>query len=216
MSDTPPPSPVQRIATVFGWILTAVRRGVANNLAKLEGPVQVALYNLLGRKITHTRDRLIRLAERVAAGWIDTPKPHAPRQRADRPKERPPQTKNPLVTGSHWLFRAAPGHDTAAAAAAADLRSLLAEPEIAAVLAAAPKPAWRILRSVCWMLGVEKPPVLARLDPRPPKRPKPGIPLPPPRRPPPWEILPPTPDASYYHRQPSFFWPWIGPKPKTA
>jgi hypothetical protein len=93
----------------------------------------------------------------------------------------------------------------------------MAEPDIAAVLAAAPVPAWRILRSVCWMLGVEKPPVLAKLDRRPPKSPKPA--KPPPVLPP-WATYqpppPPAPEWDYHHPKPSFFWPWIGPKPKTA
>jgi hypothetical protein len=211
MSDAPIIStPAERLATVFAWVLTLARRGLANNLAKLEGPVQVMLYRLVGDKLTQARDRLIRLAERVQAGWVYTSKPHAPR----KAPAQPPRQPDPLTTGSLWLFRAAPGPDTGAAAAG--LRDLMAEPEIAALLAAAPVPAWRILRSVCWMLGVEKPPVLARLDPRPPKPPKPAKPPPPL---PPWATyqppLPP-PEWDYHHPEPSFFWPWIGPKPKNA
>jgi hypothetical protein len=188
---------------VFGWILAAARRGLLDNRAKLEGPVQTLLYTLIGRKITQTRDRLIRLAARLQAGWVYRPKPHAPRQPPAEPRREP----NPLTTGSHWLLRAAPGPDIGGANES--LYKLLHEPEIAAVLAAAPVPAWRILRSVCWALGVRKPAVLG-----PSKPPKPGKPLdhkPPPL---PWEVLPPTPELPDY--QPSFFWPWIGPKPKTA
>jgi hypothetical protein len=65
----------------------------------------------------------------------------------------------------------------------------MAEPEISAVIAAAPVPAWRILRSVCWMLGVEKPMVLA--PPKPPN-PKSGKPLYHPPPPMPWEVVPST------------------------
>jgi hypothetical protein len=198
-------TPADRLATVFGWILAAVRRGFASNQARLEGPVQVALYGLMVRRIAQTRDRLIRLAARLQAGWTYQPKPYAPRHPPAGPRREP----NPLTTGSHWLFRSVPGPASGAANAA--LNNLLAEPEIAAVLAAAPKPAWRILRSVCWMLGVEKPQVLAKLDPR---APKPGKPLDHPPPPLPWTVLPPTPELPDY--QPSFFWPWIGPKPKTA
>jgi len=199
-------TPAERIATVFAWILAGARRGLANNLAKLDGPVQMMLYRLVGEKITQTRDRLIRLAERVAAGWTYQPKPYAKR----KSPTRPPRTPDPLTTGSLWLVRAAPGHDTTAAAAA-DLRRLLEEPEIAAVLAAAPVPAWRIVRSLCWALGVRKPAVLG-----PSKPPKPGKPLPMRPRPLPWEIVPETPELPTYHQKPSFFRPWIGPKPKTA
>jgi hypothetical protein len=212
MSNAPSiPNPAERIATVFGWILSAVRRGIASNLARLEGPVQVALYNLVGQRLTQTRDRFARLAERLKAGWTYQPRPYTPRNPPERPTDPPPRTPNKLTTGNQWLFRSAPGIDTAAGAA--QLRGLMAEPEISAVIAAAPVPAWRILRSVCWMLGVEKPMVLA--PPKPPN-PKSGKPLYHPPRPLPWEVVPATPDLSSYHRQPSFYWPWIGPKPKTA
>jgi hypothetical protein len=196
---------------MFGWIVAAVRRGLASNLAHLDGPVQVALYNLVGQRLTQTRDRFIHLAERLKAGWVYCPQPRAPRKTPDQPNERPPRKTNPLTTGHQWLFRAAPGIDTAAAAY--ELRNLMAEPEVSAVIAAAPVPAWRILRSVCWMLGVEKPSVLAPAKPPNPKLGKPVYVPPPPL---PWLVVPSTPDLSYYPRQPSFSWPWIGPKPKTT
>jgi hypothetical protein len=204
MSNAPLIStPAERLATVFGWILAAVRRGLAMNAAGLEGPVQVALLGLMVRRITQTRDRLTRLAARIQSGWTYQPKPYAPRQPATQPRREP----NPRATGSHWLLRAAPGPDIGGANDS--LYKLLHEPEIAAVLAAAPVPAWRILRSVCWALGVRKPAILG-----PSKPPKPGKPLDHPPPPLPWEVLPPTPELPDY--QPSFFWPWIGPKPKTA
>ena len=210
MSHAPSiPNPAERIATVFGWILASVRRGLALNAARLEGPVQMALYNLIGRRIDRTRDRLIRLAERLQAGWTYAPKPCAARKTPDPPKDRQPREPNPLTAGSHWLLRAAPGPDMGGANDA--LYRLLHEPDIAAVIAAAPVPAWRILRSVCWALGVRKPALLG-----PSKPPKPGKPIPVPPRPLPWEVVPATPELSYYPRQPSSYWPWIGPKPKTA
>jgi hypothetical protein len=91
------------------------------------------------------------------------------------------------------------------------LYQLLHESEVASVLAAAPVPAWRILRPLCHALGVRKPAILG-----PSKPPKPGKPLYQPPPPLPWEVVPATPDLSSYHRQPSFYWPWIGPKPKTT
>jgi hypothetical protein len=214
MSHSPTPSPAQRIVTVFGWIIASVQRSLARNAAGLEGPVQTMLYSLIGHRLRNARDRLVRLAERVAAGWVYQPKPRPPRKVAPRTEDRAPRKPNPFTTGSHWAIRAAPGPD--AGSANNSLYLLLEEPEVAAVLAAAPGPAWRILRPVCVMLGVAKPTVLAKLDPRPPRAPKPGKPVYVPPPPPPWEVLPPDPDASYYHRAPSFFWPWIGPKPKTA
>jgi hypothetical protein len=209
MSNAPLiPTPAERLATVFVWILASARQGLLKNVRRLEGPVQVMLYKLAGDRIGQARDRLIRLAERLRAGWVYTPKPYAPR----KPAAQPCRVPDPIASGSHWLLRAAPGPDSGSANAA--LYALLEEPAIAAVLAAAPGPAWRIVQPVCTMLGVAKPSVLAKLDRRPPRAPKPGKPLDHPPPPLPWEVLPPTPELPDY--QPSFFWPWIGPKPKTA
>jgi len=202
------PTPIERIATVFGWIVASVRRGLATNAARLEGPVQVALYNMINQRLNQTRDRLIRLAERLQTGWVYVPRPYAPRQIPTRPPREP----NPLTTGSHWLLRAGPGPDMGAAND--QLYHLLHQPEIVAILAAAPVPAWRIVRSVCWALGVRKPAILG-----PSKPPKPGKPLPPPRRPLPWEVpLLPEPDVSYsFHDQPRYYWPRVPIiRPKTA
>jgi len=211
VTNAPNPSPTERIATVFGWLLAGVRRGLASNQARLEGPVQVALYGLIVQRIAQTRDRLIRLVERLQAGWVYQPRPYAPRHRADPPADRPPRTTNKLATGSHWLVRAAPGPDMGAANQA--LYTLLHEPEIAALLAAAPVPAWRILRSVCWALGVGKPAILG-----PSKPPKPGKPLYHPPRPLPWEVpLVPEPDTSYYFQDgPRYYWPRVPIKPRTT
>jgi hypothetical protein len=208
MSDAPStPNPIERIATVFGGIVAAVRRGLGSNQARLEGPVQGAIYNLINRRLNQTRDRLIRLAERLQAGWIYVPKPFAPR----KPTTRPPREPNPLTTGSHWLLRAAPGLDMGCANAG--LYQLFHEPEIAAVLAAAPVPAWRIVRSVCWALGVRKPAILG-----PSKPPKPGKPVPVPPPPLPWTIVPMAePDMSYYHAEPRYYWPRVRiVRPKTT
>ncbi len=75
------------------------------------------------------------------------PKPHAPR----KTPAQPPRQPDKLTTGSKWLFRAAPGTDTGAAAA--DLRSLLAEPEVAALLTAAAVPAFWVMVSLTTALG---------------------------------------------------------------
>jgi hypothetical protein len=84
------------------------------------------------------------------------------------------------------------------------VRTLLAEPEMAALLAAAPGPMWRTLRPLCRMLGVERPAMLA-----PP--PRPATPKPPKPKPP-----PPPPDSPYY-RVASAQWPrGVRARPRTA
>ncbi len=66
------------------------------------------------------------------------------------------------------------------AAYGTQLQALCAAPEMAALLAAAPASLGRPLRSLCHMLGVRPPPILApppraRPEPRPPKvRPPPA------------------------------------------
>jgi hypothetical protein len=88
------------------------------------------------------------------------------------------------------------------------------EPEVASVLAAAPVPAWRILRPLCHALGVRKPAILG-----PSKPPKPGKPLYHPPPPLPWEVSHlPEPNFSYYYQaEPRYYWPHIPIiRPKTT
>jgi hypothetical protein len=90
----------------------------------------------------------------------------APCRRAQKP--RPGRPAPPwLPRGQAWVIRLVP----ATAAAASQLRALLAEPEMAA-LAQAP-PMRRLLRPLCQMLGVAPPPPV-------PKRPAPAAIVPPP------------------------------------
>ena len=81
---------------------------------------------------------------------------------ASRPRPAAPATRPP--SGSGWLLRLAPALDTRLGRA--QVESLLADPELLALLARAPQ-AGRILRPLCHMLRIEPPPSL-RL-PRPPR-----------------------------------------------
>jgi hypothetical protein len=105
-----------------------------------------------------------RLAARIAAGKYvprrppDTPRRHEPRK---------PRGPNPLPQTFAWLIKLLPE----TAPFGGQLQALFAEPEMAALLAAAPAPLRRPLRSLCRMLGVDPPKILAL--PPPPPRPKP-------------------------------------------
>jgi hypothetical protein len=114
---------------------------------------------LRGIKLTFAR-----LAARIDAGIF------VPRRSAKRPQTaQKPRAKNPLPQSPAWLIKLVPD----AAASASQLRFLLADPEMAALLAAAPASASRPIRSLCRMLGVEIPPILPPApDPRPKKPPK--------------------------------------------
>jgi hypothetical protein len=81
---------------------------------------------------------------------------------------------------------------------ASQLEYLLRDPEMAALVAAAPASLGRPLRSLCRMLGLTPPPILA--PPPRPAKPKPAPAAPKPPKP------PPPPDWPGY-RVPSAHWP---------
>jgi len=56
------------------------------------------------------------------------------------------------------------GHE--AAGGASQLRHLLNEPEMAALIAASPRQTGRLLRPLCRMLGIAPPPAIAKPPPR--------------------------------------------------
>jgi hypothetical protein len=127
------------------------------------------------------KQRFSRLAARIGAGRYVPRRPAAtPRARAG-PHAR---QKDPLPQNFAWLVKLMPE----ASPFGSQLYSLLADPEMAALMQAAPAPMRRPLRSLCRMLGVTPPTILA-LPPKPrpppaPPRAKPAKkPRPPPYRP---------------------------------
>jgi hypothetical protein len=151
---TAPPAPAERFAALLFWLGQAVvSRGL---VGKLAGPLVTLILN----RIREIKQRFARLAARIQAGR------YAPRRSTPRPHTGgKPRGPNKLPQGPAWLIKLVPE----AAAAASQLRSLFADPEMAALLAAAPAPLARPLRSLCRMLGVEPPPIL---PPPPSARPK--------------------------------------------
>jgi hypothetical protein len=142
----PPPAPAERFATLLYWLGQAVdTRGVAGRLA-------VPLVVLILNRISEIKQRFARLAARIGAGR------YSPR-RSTQPKHtgKKPRHPNQLPQGVAWLIKLVPE----AAASASQLRLLFTDPEMVALLAAAPAPMARPLRSRCRMLGVDPPPILA-------------------------------------------------------
>ncbi len=175
---TLPAAPADRFARLIEVLCRALAARGGRGLA---GPLIILLWSRLRR----TAVRFASLAARVRAGRLPA---NAAATRSG--KSGPPPPNLPKSRG--WLVRLMPE----AAASASQLQHLLADPEMAALLAAAPQ-AGRLLRPLCRMLGVGLPPAL-RLPPRP-KQPAPpaapsqgstGEPDPPPaQRPeprPPW------------------------------
>ncbi len=158
MSLTPPAANLR-----FAGIIAMLCRMVAARIAggRLAGPLII----LICRRLRRLARRFSALAARHAAGRLRPARrrPVRPR-RPGTPRPQRPAAPSPLPRGRAWLIRLVPE----AAAGASQLQYLLAEPEMAAFLAAAPQ-AGRILRPLCHMLGL-RPPAVLTLPRRPARR----------------------------------------------
>jgi len=176
----PVPPPTLTAAERFADILWCLTQAVVTRSAfGLSQP----LINLIITRIRDAKQAFARLAARIQAGT------YAPRRRSATPPRRPAVQKprpppNPLARKFGWLPPLVPG----AVVFGGQLDSLLRDPEMAALLAAAPVSLRRPLRSLCWMLRVDPPKILARparpAQPRTPRPPRPRREPLPPYRPP--------------------------------
>jgi hypothetical protein len=160
---SPHSAPAERFAALLRWL------GYALDTRYHAGILAAPLFILLQNRIRVIKLRFVRLAARLAAGNFVPRKSSGPRP------GRPQGRKNLLPSGPCWLIKMVPE----AAASASQLRILLADPEMAALLAAAPASAGRPIRSLCRMLGVEIPPILApppSTRPKKPRKPRARIP----------------------------------------
>ncbi len=174
MVSAAPLTPDDRFAAIIDGLCKAVAASLGRG--GMTGPLIILIWSRLRRMAT----RFTRLAARVRAG-----KPSVARRRpaSSRPaRPRPPRLPNRFA----WL----PGLVPPAAAYGSQLQYLLMDPQMAALIAAAPQ-AGRILRPLCRMLGVRPPPILTAnlLRPRPaprgaPSRPAASGPAPAPAQPP--------------------------------
>ena len=166
------PTSAERFADILWYLAQAV---VTRSAFGLSQP----LINLIITRIRDAKQAFARLAARIQAGT------YAPRRRSSTPprppavrKPRPPP--NPLARKFGWLLPLVPP----AVVFRGQLETLLRDPGMAELFAAAPVSLRRPIRSLCWMLRVEPPKILARpAKPRPPREKKPRPrrePLPPP------------------------------------
>ena len=173
---TPTLTAAERFASILQYLAQAVVTRSAFGLSQV-------LIALIVTRIRDAKQAFARLAARIDAGT------YAPRRRSSTPprppavqKPRPPP--NPLARKFGWLLPLVPG----AVVFRGQLETLLRDPEMAALLAAAPVSLRRPLRSLCWMLRVEPPKILARparpAQPRKPRPPRPRREPLPPYRPP--------------------------------
>ena len=137
----------QRLAGILDLLCRAVADQGGRKL------LAVPLVLLVWGRLRHLSTRILRLAAKIEAG---TPPPRPRRPRAPRPgRPKPPLS---LPRGRSWLIRLVRQE---AAAAGSQLRYLLAEPDMRALVAADPRMG-RLLRPLCHALGVTPPPEIAK------------------------------------------------------
>ena len=171
-----PRTPVECFCTLIAWLNKAV-------VARMGGDrLSLSVISLIIDRLRGINQCFKRIAARVGDGTY-APRRFAGRDPTAKPPPRPPD-KLPRTFG--WLIPLVPD----ATGYRSQLEFLLRDPGFAALLAAAPASLGRPLRSLCWMLRVTPPELLAppkrpRKPPKPrePRPPRPP-PLPPPRPPP--------------------------------
>ena len=175
MAVSAPATPTERLAAIIAWLAGCVAE--QGSRQRLAGPLVVAIWTRLRRMsarflaLAATPIPPPRPARPAPAGHDDAPGPAIPPPAARTPR-RPPA----MPYGARWLPRLIPG----TAAGLSQLETLLRDPEMEALLAADPR-LGRILRALCWMLGVHPslapPPRRRRTPPAPttsPTEPDPG------------------------------------------
>jgi hypothetical protein len=143
------PSCAKRVAVIADGVCRAVGHSFGRGL------MQAVMTVLVFQRIKRAQGLLLALLERVrASGRVRRVLDAAPRAVAVRPDLRDrvvPETMR-LPRRFAWLCVLVPGE---AACYAGQLQAVLAEPGMAELLAHCPQ-AVRILRPLCWMLGIER------------------------------------------------------------
>jgi hypothetical protein len=157
--SNPPRAPAECFAALLTWLTRAVA-------AQTGWGLPLPLIALIVERLRRIKQRFAYLAARVGDGR------YVPRRRSAPPRRRPGQPPPPpdkLPQKFGWLLKLVPE----AVGYRSQLEFLFRDAEMAALLAAAPAPMRRPLRSLCRMLGLPPPPILA-LPPRPKPPPAPA------------------------------------------
>jgi hypothetical protein len=136
------------------------------------------LVMLLWTRLARLTARFDALVARLTAGHLPAGRPAAPGRPRTRPARKAPAAALRLPRSHTWLIRLLPGE---AASYGCQLQALLADPAMAALLAAAPE-AGRILRPLCRLLAIapEGSLALPSAAGKPAPKPRPAKPAPPP------------------------------------
>jgi hypothetical protein len=182
---------------ILNGLIMDVSRRVAS------GGIAMALNVFITSRLIGYRQRIDDIVARIRAGTYVRRRPSS-KPRAPATVPRPPRPPGPVKQSFGWVLPLIPPYWNANGYGAA-LESLLADPEMVALIQAAPVALGRPLRSLCWMLRLKPPPVLAppkRSVPRPttPPAPDPKPPAPAAAAPPP-ASAPPRPHPPRPHRR---------------
>ena len=159
MTPTPPTSTViERLGRILNSLITDLPWRVAS------GGMSMAVNILITSRLIGLRQRIERIIGQIRAGTYVRRRPSS-KPRAPATVPRPPRPPGPVKQGFGWVLPLIPPYWNANGYGAA-LEGLLADPEMVALIEAAPVTLGRPLRSLCWMFRVKPPPILA-----PPKRP---------------------------------------------
>jgi hypothetical protein len=152
-TPTPTLTAAERFASILLWLSHVVAARSGGD--RLSFP----LIALIVTRIREIKQCVARIVARIDAGSYAPRRFSAPRRPPGVRRPRPP---GPLPQTFGWLLQLVPE----AVGCRGQLENLFRDPEMAALLAAAPASLRRPLRSACWMLGLRPPPIPA--PPRPP------------------------------------------------
>jgi hypothetical protein len=140
-------SPIDRFVLVLDALCAAVAARFKTP------PLTAARVVVIWKRIRRIRLLAQALVARIQAGtYRERPvRPRGARRPAEKPPQKPRMPLVPLPRHFGWLIGLVPCE---AACLAEGLRPVLADPEMAAQIAATPRLA-RLLRPLCWMLAIE-------------------------------------------------------------
>jgi hypothetical protein len=186
MPNAPPlPTAAEGFAAFVRWLFEVV---VTVTLGRTS---HATVASPLLHRLKAFRDIVAHVAERVASGKYRPRPPSTQKRKAPLTPPKPPKLPDPACRKFGWLAEVlkerAPG-------CRGQFSYMLQAPGMQALMETAPATMRRPINSICWMLGMQPPAVLARpKKPRPPRekkpRPKPEkLPSRPPTPPdsPPW------------------------------
>ena len=173
---SPPNTSAWALAGRFARFISGLREVVAVSIE--HNPALMTIAARLWNRLTEAAERFAVIAAHPEARTRRRPAEPAPgcrpiRRPPDRMPAHPARPRRPLPRGFGWLARMAPE----TVPSGVDFAYLLAQPELAELLATAPR-LWRVLRPVCRMFGITPSETLPPPPPTPPRRAPAAVPDP--------------------------------------